>query len=64
MSHLLRVAIARDLNALCPTPILKYFNTPAPVLWSQHVDLTHTNDSRDEVHELIRLDPVQKGFVT
>ena len=51
MSQLLRVAIAHDLNALQPTPILEYFNTPVPDLRPQRADLTHTDNSRDDVHE-------------
>ncbi len=55
MSHLLRGAIARDLNNLQPPSILTYVSTPAPGLRLQVVDLTRNGASRDEVHELIRL---------
>ena len=55
MSHLLQAAIARDLNELRPTSTLTYFNTPSSALRPQPVDLTHTSDFRDDVHELIRL---------
>ena len=55
MSHLLQAAIARDLNELRPTSTLTYFNTPSSALRPQPVDLTHTSDCRDDVHELIRL---------
>ncbi len=64
MSHLLRGAIARDPNNLQPPPILTYVGTPAPGLRLQVVDLTRTGSSRDEVHELIRLNLHQLlGFV-